>query len=359
MSNRPETPFFLFDKTILKKNVVRYSSRKFHLNYSIKSCSFLKVLEEIEPLVDGFTVTSTKDLNDVRDISKKSIHFVSPLIREKEVGAANLKGNSISFNSIESLERMNEYLNGTIKIFVRINPELSFLDDDRYDPCRDYSKLGVPLKDFVHCLDTKLSMPSIYGIHFHTNCQSKNPKELAQTLFHIESRLGKYLHRFEEVNLGGGYLYSQKLVETVNAIQTNWHKKYGISLRMEPSFDISNSAGFLCSTIVDIFQAQGKKIAVLDTAINHLPEMFEYGDSPEIFGLQRSGQPHPYVLAGATCLAGDVFGEYPFPKPLKIGDVVTFKNVGGYSLVRANTFNGIPIPDTYVDLVDNIIGGSI
>ena len=317
----------------------------------------MKVLEEIEPLVDGFTVTSIKDLKNVRGISKKSIHFVSPLIREKEIREINLKGNSVSFNSIESFKRMNKHLNDNIKIFVRINPELSFLDDDRYDPCRNYSKLGISLKDFIHCFDSRLSTSSIYGIHFHTNCQSENPEELELTLSHIEKHLGKYLHRFEEVNLGGGYLYSQKLVEMVNQLQSSWHKKYGIFLRMEPSFDISNSAGFLCSTIVDIFQNQGKNIAVLDTAINHLPEMFEYGDRPEILELEKASQSYSYILAGATCLAGDVFGEYSFPEPLKIGDVITFKNVGSYSLVRADTFNGIPIPDTYVGLVNNNIIG--
>ena len=355
VQNNPETPFFLFDKDILKENASKYLSRKFYLNYSIKSCSHLGVLQEVEPFVDGFTVTSAKDLDHVRKISKKNIHYVSPMIREKEIKAVNLKGNSISFNSLESLKRLKKHLGKGIKIFIRANPELSFLNDNRYNPCRPYSKLGVPLMDIIQYFDTAPPASDIYGIHFHTNCQSRKPKELVQTFAHIERLLKKYLGSFKEINMGGGYLYSDELVKTINTIQKNWHQKYGLLLRMEPSFDISNSAGFLCSTVVDIFRSGGKKIAILDTAINHLPETFEYGDSPEVFKPQIKGNAHSYLLAGATCLAGDIFGEYSFSNPLKVGHLITFKNVGAYSLVRANAFNGIPIPKTYIGFINNAI----
>ena len=354
-NNTIATPFFLYDKNILKKNSLKYSSRKFYLNYSIKSCSFLGVLQEIEALVDGFTVTSISDLNKIRKLSKKPIHYVSPLIRREEIETINIKGNTISFNSIESFERLRGILNDSIKVFIRINPNLSFLDDNRYDPCRPYSKLGASLKNFISYLDANQTVTNIYGIHFHTNCQSVNPDELEKTLLHIEKHLGEYLHLFKEINIGGGYLYSDNLLEKVNMIQKDWNHKYGLSLRMEPSFDIVNSAGFLYSTIVDIFQTSGKIISILDTAINHLPETFEYGNRPEILEpLIMQNGPCSYILAGSTCLAGDIFGEYFFQKPLKIGDIIIFKNVGAYSLVRANTFNGVPVPNAYIDIVKNI-----
>ena len=357
VENNSTTPFFLYDRNILQKNVSRYTSRNFHLNYSVKSCSHPLVLQEIEPFVDGFTVTSVKDLNNARALSKKKIHYVSPMIRAQEIESINLEGDSVSFNSLESFERLKMNLEEHIRIFIRVNPELSFLDDDRYDPCRSHSKLGVSLQDFVHYIDVNPSN-RIDGIHFHTNCQSGVPSELEWTIAHVEKLLGNRLDKFEEVNMGGGYIYRNGLMDAVNGTQEQWHQRYGVSLRMEPSFDITNSAGFLCSSVVDIFSRQGKNIAVLDTALNHLPEVFEYGDPPEIFTPQMEEGGHSYILAGATCLAGDVFGEYSFARPLRPGERIIFKNVGAYSLVRANTFNGIPIPEVYVDCMDVFVHAS-
>ena len=354
MENNLRTPFFLYDRSILKKNIVRYSSRNFCFNYSVKSCSLPNVLQEIEPFVDGFTVTSVRDLSNARKLSgKKNIHYVSPMLRGLEIESINDEGDSISFNSIESLDRFRDSLEERIKIFVRINPELSFVDDERYNPCRNHSKLGVGLKDFIRYLD-KNSTVSIYGIHFHTNCQSEKPDELVRTFEYVEKILKNHLMKFEEINMGGGYVYSDGLLETINQMQNKWHRKYGIVLRMEPSFDITNSAGFLCSSVVDTFNSQGKKIAILDTALNHLPEVFEYGGVPDVFVPQVKEGGHTYILAGSTCLAGDVFGEYSFSQPLKTGYPVIFKNVGAYSLVRANTFNGIPIPDAHIGRMDVI-----
>jgi carboxynorspermidine decarboxylase len=56
---------------------------------------------------------------------------------------------------------------------------------------------------------------------------------------------------------------------------------------------------------------------------------------------------YSYLLAGATCLAGDLFGEHSFRKPLDIGSKVIFQSVGGYSLVKANMFNGVNLPNIY------------
>jgi len=53
------------------------------------------------------------------------------------------------------------------------------------------------------------------------------------------------------------------------------------------------------------------------------------------------------ILAGSTCLAGDVFGEYALQAETKIGDTVVFRNVGAYSLVKANRFNGHALPNIY------------
>ena len=123
--------------------------------------------------------------------------------------------------------------------------------------------------------------------------------------------------------------------------------KYRLSWNLV--FAISNNAGYLVSSVTDVFKAKGKNFAILDTAVNHLPECFEYeNNSPEVDGHNPSN-PYSFILAGATCLAGDIFGEYNFAKSLFPGDKIIFKKVGAYSLVRANKFNGIPLPKVFLD----------
>jgi carboxynorspermidine decarboxylase len=54
--------------------------------------------------------------------------------------------------------------------------------------------------------------------------------------------------------------------------------------------------------------------------------------------------PHTYRLAGPTCLAGDVIGDYSFPEPLKTGTRLVFRDMAHYTMVKNNTFNGVRLP---------------
>ena len=59
---------------------------------------------------------------------------------------------------------------------------------------------------------------------------------------------------------------------------------------------------------------------------------------------------HPdfvYRLAGPTCLAGDVIGDYTFAAPLHEGSLLVFQDMAIYSTCKNNTFNGMPLPDIY------------
>ena len=345
-ASNEQTPYFFFNKAQLKQNVKNYSNRLFSFYYSVKSCLFDGLVAEIKPFLDGFSVSSISQLKEVRKVTKDShIYFVSPLIRDYEVEAINKYGNSVSFNSVEQFDRFKDILNPNIRKFIRLNPEISFLDDSRYDPCRINSKLGVPLIKFLDWFNK--SSPKIDGVHFHNNCLSDKPEEIIKTVNHIEDTLKSILHHFTFINIGGGYVFSEELMNTVNHLATDWKKKYNLELIIEPSFDISNNAGYLVSSVVDIFQIKNKQVAILDTSINHLPEVFEYDESPKVFG-DHENNSYQYILGGGSCLAGDVFGEYHFKNPLVLGKKVVFIDVGAYSYSRANKFNGIPIPDIYI-----------
>ena len=340
MNFSKKTPYFYFDKNIFSKNIKKYSHKRFQHYYSTKSCLFDGLIKKISRNLDGFTVSSTDYLYKVRSETPKPICFVSPLIRKKEIQAINSLGNSVTFNSLEQYKRLVKYVDSHIKVFIRVNPEISCIKDDRYNPSRSFSQLGVPLSQLKkQCL-------KVNGIHFHNHSREKDPRKILKITGILEDKLKSHICDFQYINLGGGYIWSRQLVETINKLQNKWKKKYKITFIIEPGFDISNSAGFLISSIVDLFERSGKRIAVLDTSVNHLPKVFECQESPEVIDHKKTN-PYSYILTGATCLAGDVFGEYRFSHKLSLGDLIVFKNVGAYSVVKAHKFNGIEIPQIY------------
>ena len=340
MNFSKKTPYFYFNKEIFSKNIKKYSHKRFQHYYSVKSCLFNGLIRKISRNLDGFTVSSTDYLQKVRAETSKPIHFVSPLIRKKEIQSLNSLGNSITFNSLEQYKRLIKHVNSHIKVFIRVNPEISFITDDRYNPSRSFSQLGVPLSQL------KKQCPKVNGLHLHNHSREKDPRKALKMIQTLEDKLKTKIYDFQYINLGGGYIWSKKLVETLNKIQTKWKKKYKITFIIEPGFDISNSAGFLISSIVDLFERSGKRIAVLDTSVNHLPKVFECQESPEVIGHKKTN-PYNYILTGATCLAGDVFGEYRFSRKLSLEELIIFKNVGAYSIVKAHQFNGFEIPRIY------------
>ena len=239
-------------------------------------------------------------------------------------------------------------MGGRARVGLRINPQRSFLDDPRYDPCRPHSKLGAPLPQVVEAWRSgRLSASGLSGLHLHTNFASHSFAPLQTTVAHLETELPQLVRELEWVNLGGGYLFRDsadlgRLLAIIDQIQTGWNAQ----VYLEPGKAVVDDAGFLIASVIDTFESDGKRIAVLDTSVNHLPEVFEYQRSPRLLDEDPNG-PCRILLAGSTCLSGDLFGEFRFARPLEINDRVAFSHVGAYSLIKATRFNGLNLPSLH------------
>jgi carboxynorspermidine decarboxylase len=232
---------------------------------------------------------------------------------------------------------------------LRINPGRSFQLDPRFDPCRPASKLGIPLAELVQALAEDSTLTNnIKGLHFHTVFASHNFAPMRDAVERLEQALGAaFLNRLEWINLGGGYLFECKedlagLVEIAGGLK----HRFGVEVYFEPGKAIVGQAGYLAATVLDCFRRDGHLVAVLDTTVNHHPEIFEYQIRPQPAWAEPE-QGETVLLAGCTCLAGDVFGEYRFDRPVQVGDRMVFANVGAYSLIKANRFNGYNLPSIY------------
>lgn len=345
----PSTPSYVFDRgiilsTLQKLEAIRRQSGCKVL-YSIKSLPLAPVLQWLAPYVDGFSVSSLFEARLADEIlaGRGSIHLTTPGIKPEEAEELTRICSHISCNSLNQYRLLTGLEAKRAVIGLRLNPAMSFLTDERFDPCRPFSKLGIHLSD----LDEAQAIAPVKGLHFHTVFSAMDFEPLVRILDVIRKQMGDRFAQIEWLNLGGGYLYDQiedvgVFVDAVRALKS----QFELEVYIEPGKAIVGQAGYLLATVVDCFVSDGKNIAVLDTSVNHHPEVFEYQFQPELHEHRPDGR-YSAVLAGSTCLAGDLFGEYRFDRPLTVGDRLVFKNAGAYTLVKAHRFNGYNLPDIY------------
>jgi carboxynorspermidine decarboxylase len=352
----PTSPAFVVDEIELLKalqalSILREQSGCKVL-YSIKSLPLTVVMALAKPYVEGFSVSSLFEARLANEIlaGQGSIHLTTPGIRPDEIAELVSVCSHISCNSISQYRRVKLENQEKTSIGLRVNPKISFSDDARYDPCRQFSKLGVDVNELVNgdIINT------IKGLHFHTVFAATEYTALFQTLTKLRSLMGDKFEALEWLNFGGGYFYGQIADnEGFSQVVTQLRDEFGVDIYIEPGNAIVGKAGYLLSTVIDCFNSDGKAIAVLDTSVNHHPEVFEFQRQPELVGHDPTGR-YSALLAGSTCLAGDLFGEYRFNQPLQVGERLVFKHVGAYSLVKANRFNGYNLPDVYIADEDQI-----
>ncbi|QJD28524.1 type III PLP-dependent enzyme domain-containing protein [Methylococcus geothermalis] len=349
----PETPAFVYDQTAIDRTLLRFRQAAGEtgpkLLYSVKSFPFLPLLRRIAPRVDGFSASSLFEAKLCAEAlaGRGSLHITTPGFRPGETDEIGRLCDFVSFNSLNQFDRWSARMQGTASTGLRVNPQRSFLPDPRYDPCRPHSKLGVPLDRLALALAGAGLEERLQGIHFHTVFDSAGFEPLTETLAELEKHLGEHLKRLQWINLGGGYRLDRSMnLERLAGLSAWLQRDYGLEVYFEPGKAVAGPAGYLVASVLDVFDSAGKTVAVLDTSVNHHPEVFEYQRSPRLAEACEEGGENA-ILAGGTCLAGDLFGEYPLPARPHVGDRFVFKNVGAYTLVKANRFNGHNLPSIY------------
>ena len=330
--------------------------------YSLKALGLPDVLRLMVPKLAGFSASSLYEALLVRRVvgPHTEVQVTSPGLRERD--CAELAGHcdAITFNSLSQSTRLGGYFSG-IRMGLRINPQISWISDERYDPCRKHSKLGEPVTNLRRL---KTLPPGISGLHFHNTCEADDFSSLKPTIEHLQCEIPHILAEVSWINLGGGYGWSApgaagQLVEATAVLKSTTAIK---DVYIEPGAALVRDGGTLVASVVELFDTEGGTVAVLDTSVNHMPEVFEYSDlpgiEPDVLGHRDdlpAGEGFAYVLAGSTCLAGDLFGTYRFAEPLAIGSRVVFPAMGAYSLVKAHMFNGQPLPNIYLERSDGTV----
>ena len=223
-----------------------------------------------------------------------------------------------------------------------MNPECSTQEHAIYDPCSPGSRLGVTREQLGDCLPGGIS-----GLHFHTLCE-QDSDALEITLQAVEEKFGMFLPGLKWINFGGGHHITRpgydidRLIRCIDRMQ----QKYGVQVYLEPGEAVVLNAGFLVSSILEITRNGDVNNAIVDTsAACHMPDVLEMPYRPPLMLAGKAGEKaHTYRLGGPTCLAGDIIGDYSFDSPLLEGNRLVFEDMALYTMVKNNTFNGMPLP---------------
>ena len=281
-------------------------------------------------------------------------HIFAPAFREEDMDEILSICDHIVFNSPRQLELYGQRAKEAgLQVGLRINPECSTQEGHEiYDPCSPGSRLGTRLCDLKTWLDGKQITDWLDGLHFHTLCE-QNSDDLKTTLDAVEEKFGMYLHQMKWVNFGGGHHITREdydidlLEQCIRRMQT----EYGLQVYVEPGEAVALNAGEMHSTVLEIQPkgADGTANVILDTsAACHMPDVIEMPYTPPLLSPSVEGKGHCYRFGGPTCLSGDMIGIYTVDRELKEGDEVVFGDMAIYSMVKTNTFNGMPLPDIYI-----------
>lgn len=356
------TPYFLIDTDKLEQNlrvlrgVMDRTGCKILLAQKCFSCYAMY------PLISKYLAGATASgLYEARlcheEMPGAENHIFSPAFQEKDINEILSICDHIVFNSPRQLALYGKRAKDAgLQIGLRINPEYSTQEGHAiYDPCAPGSRLGTTLADFESAISSDPSLLTLLdGLHFHTLCE-QNSDDLERTLDAFEEKFGKYLPQMQWVNFGGGHHITRDdydIPRLERCIRRMTDK--GLNVYLEPGEAVALNAGTLHTSVLEVqpMQADGVSNIILDmSAACHTPDVIEMPYTPPL--LEEEGA-NRYRFGGPTCLSGDIIGTYNLKRQLREGDELIFGDMAIYSMVKTNTFNGMPLPDIYLKHGDDI-----
>jgi carboxynorspermidine decarboxylase len=346
-SNIP-SPCFVVDYHALERNLAIFDKVQQNSGakclLALKGFAMFATFPLLKQTLYGVCASSINEAILGHEEFGREVHTFAPAYDADSLKQCLKISDHLIFNSFSQFERfknLREQFANQVKFGLRINPEHSEADVALYDPCTEFSRLGIVRAEFEN-----KNLAGISGLHFHTLCE-QDSYALERTLDAVEGKFGKFIAQMKWVNFGGGHHISRENYDVAHLCKLikRFKDKYNVEVYLEPGEAVALNAGILVTTVLDIIY-NGMFIAILDTsAATHMSDVLEMPYRPEIKNAGQYGEKaYTYRLGGNSCLAGDIIADYSFDKPLKIGDKLQLLDMAHYSMVKTTTFNGVKLP---------------
>ena len=346
--NRVASPAFVVDEAAVRRNLAVLKDVRDRGNarvlLALKAFSMWSLADVVGEYLDGVCASGLWEARLAREFYKGELTTYSPAYKAEDLPEILRLSDHVIFNSPDQVARFSDLIaearaaGETFEIGLRLNPEHSEGEVAKYDPAQPCSRLGYPVSQL-----TPEKMVGIGGIHIHALCE-QDFLPLSRIWAAVEPKLAPLLGGVKWINLGGGHHVTRadyqidQLVDFLNDIQ----QRYDVTAYLEPGEAVALDAGILIGEILDVFD-NGMPIAITDlSATCHMPDVIEAPYRPAMLKEPEDGV--TVRLGGPSCLAGDIIGDYVFAERPVPGARLAFLVQAHYSMVKTNTFNGVPLP---------------
>jgi carboxynorspermidine decarboxylase len=344
-----QTPYYLIDKARLLPNLEKIAALREASGakslLALKCFATWSVFDFMSQYMDGTTSSSLYEVRLGHDKFPGETHAYSVAFADTEIDEVLAHSDKIIFNTIGQLDRFGDRAAGHVR-GLRVNPGISTSDFDLADPARPFSRLGEHDPERIATVADRIT-----GFMFHNNCENADFDRFDRMLGHIEQRFGFLIRRMDWISLGGGIHFTgadyplDRLAERLK----RFAGENEVQVYLEPGEAAVTGSATLEVTVLDTL-FNGKNLAIVDSSTEaHMLDLLIYRQSAKM--LPDAGE-HEWMICGKSCLAGDIFGEFRFPGPLKSGDRLSIQDAAGYTMVKKNWFNGVKMPAIVVRDLD-------
>jgi carboxynorspermidine decarboxylase len=344
--NRVASPAFVVDEVAIRRNLAILADVKARSGAKVlcamKAFSMWSLAPVIGEYLDGVCSSGLWESRLARDYYQGEIATYCAGYKEADMAEIVAISDHIIFNSPNQHVRFSSFLDNSVDVGLRINPEHAEGEVAKYDPCSPGSRLGFPVSQLL-----PEHLDGVSGIHFHSLCE-QDFEPLRRTWESLKPKIAPYFGQLKWLNFGGGHHITRadyqrdELVEFIKQVRA----ETGLDVYLEPGEAIALDAGILIGEILDTFR-NGLLVGITDiSATCHMPDVIEAPYRPAMLGEREDG---PAVrLGGPSCLAGDIVGDYRLAVPAEPGARFAFLDQAHYSMVKTNTFNGVPLPSIWL-----------
>ena len=350
--NRVSSPAFVVDEVAVRRNLAVLKDVRDRGNarvlLALKAFSMWSLADVVGEYLDGVCASGLWEARLAREFYKGELTTYSPAYKAEDLPEILRLSDHVIFNSPDQVARFADLIakaraeGEVFEIGLRLNPEHSEGEVPKYDPAQPCSRLGYPVSQL-----TPEKMVGIDGIHIHALCE-QDFAPLSRIWAAVEPKLAPLLGDVKWINLGGGHhvtradYQTEDLVAFLNEIQA----RHGVQASLEPGEAVALDAGILIGEILETFD-NGMPVGITDiSATCHMPDVIEAPYRPAMLGEVEGGV--VMRLGGPSCLAGDIIGDYSFAARPEIGTRIAYLDQAHYSMVKTNTFNGVPLPAIYL-----------
>ncbi len=343
---RVPSPAFVVDEVAFRRNLAILADVKMRSGAKILSAMKAFSMWELAPVVgeylDGVCTSGLWEARLAHEKYSGEIATYCAGYKEADMAEIVAISDHVIFNTPGQHSRFQSSLDDSVDVGLRINPEHAEGEVAKYDPCSPGSRLGFPVSQLK-----QEDLEGVSGLHFHTLCE-QDFEPLRRTWESLKPKIAPYFGQLSWLNFGGGHHITRadyqrdELVAFIKSVRA----ETGLEVYFEPGEAVALDAGILVGELLDVFD-NGMPVGITDiSATCHMPDVIEAPYRPAMLGEREDG---PTIrLGGPSCLAGDIIGDYRLPVAAEPRARFAFLDQAHYSMVKTNTFNGVPLPSIWL-----------